>query len=135
MSRSSQWSLTFGPPNQNLVNTSPLPHACHMFCSPHPPWFNHPNNIRWRIQAVNFIIMQFSPRSVFSFLGPNIFLNNLFSKTLSLRSSLKMRDQVSHPYSTNDKITVLYILIFRVFDMRRKDERFWTEWGASIPRI
>jgi hypothetical protein len=26
---SSQWSLTFGPPNQNPVNTSPLPHACH----------------------------------------------------------------------------------------------------------
>jgi hypothetical protein len=26
---------------------------------PHPP-FNHPNNIRWRIQAVKFIIMQFS---------------------------------------------------------------------------
>jgi hypothetical protein len=32
---------------------------------PHPPWFNYPNNIRWRIQAVKFIIMQFSPRSVF----------------------------------------------------------------------
>jgi hypothetical protein len=32
---------------------------------PHPSWFNHPNNIRWRIQAVKFIIMQFSPRSVF----------------------------------------------------------------------
>jgi hypothetical protein len=25
MPRSSQWSLTFGPPNQNPVNTSPLP--------------------------------------------------------------------------------------------------------------
>jgi hypothetical protein len=32
---------------------------------PHSPWFSHPNNIRWRIQAVKFIIMQFSPRSVF----------------------------------------------------------------------
>jgi hypothetical protein len=31
---------------------------------PHPPWFNHPNNIRWRIQALKFIIMQISPRSV-----------------------------------------------------------------------
>jgi hypothetical protein len=28
--RSSQWSLSFGPPNQNPVNTSPLPHAFHM---------------------------------------------------------------------------------------------------------
>jgi hypothetical protein len=29
-SRSSQWSLAFGPPNQNLVNTSPFPS-----CVPH----------------------------------------------------------------------------------------------------
>jgi hypothetical protein len=32
---------------------------------PHPSWFNHPNNIRWRILAVKFIIIQFSSRSVF----------------------------------------------------------------------
>jgi hypothetical protein len=30
MPRSSQWSPTLGPPNQNPVSTSPLPHACHM---------------------------------------------------------------------------------------------------------
>jgi hypothetical protein len=35
--RSSQWSLTFGPPNQNPVNTSPFHHACHMSSPPHPP--------------------------------------------------------------------------------------------------
>jgi hypothetical protein len=61
----SQWSLTFGPPNQNPVNTSALSHACHMSRPPHRPSFTHPNNIRWRIQAVKFVIMQFSPRSVF----------------------------------------------------------------------
>ena len=32
-----------------------------------------------------------------SFLGPNIPLNTLFSNTLSLRSSLNVNDQVSHP--------------------------------------
>jgi hypothetical protein len=57
-------------------------------------------------------------------LGPNILLNTLFSKTLSLCSSLKVRDQVAHPYSETGKITVLYILIFRFFDMRREDKRF-----------
>jgi hypothetical protein len=31
----------------------------------HPPWFSHCNNIEWRIQAVKFIIMQFSVWSVF----------------------------------------------------------------------
>jgi hypothetical protein len=34
--RSSQWSLTFGPPNQNPINTSPLPHPCHVSRPPHP---------------------------------------------------------------------------------------------------
>jgi hypothetical protein len=56
--------------------------------------------------------------------GPNIFLNTLFSKTLSLCSSPKVRDEVTHPYSTTGKITVLYILIFRFFGMRREDKRF-----------
>jgi hypothetical protein len=61
--RSSQWSLPFGPPNQNPLNTPP-PHVCNLSRLPHPPWFNHPNNIRWRIQAVK-LIMQASPLSIF----------------------------------------------------------------------
>jgi hypothetical protein len=32
---------------------------------PNLPWFNHPNNIRRRIQAVKFIIMQLSTWSIF----------------------------------------------------------------------
>jgi hypothetical protein len=90
---------------------------------PHPPRFNHPNNIRWRIQSVKFIIVQFSPRPIFSLLGPNILLNTLSSETVSLCSSLKVRDQVSHPYSTTGKITILYTLIFRFFiwDGKTKD--------------
>jgi len=47
-----------------------------------------------------------------SLLGPNILLNILFSNNLSLRSSLTLSDQVSHPCKTTDKIIVLFILIF-----------------------
>ena len=53
-----------------------------------------------------------------SLLGPNILLSILFSHTLSLRSSLNMSDQVSHPYKTTGKIIVLYILIFNVYYKR-----------------
>ena len=35
-----------------------------------------------------------------SLLGPNTLLSTLFSSTLSLRSSLSVSDQVSHPYRT-----------------------------------
>jgi len=62
-----------------------------------------------------------------SFLGPNI-LNTLFSDTLSLHSSLNMRDQVSHPYKTTSKIIVLYILNFKFLDSKLEDKIFWTKW-------
>jgi len=42
-----------------------------------------------------------------SLLGPNI-LNTRFSKTLSLRPSLSVSDQVSHPCKTTGKIIFMY---------------------------
>jgi hypothetical protein len=63
-----------------------------------------------------------------SLFGPNILLSILFSNTLSLCSSLNVRDQVSHPYRIKGKIIFLYILMFTFFDSRREDRRFWTEW-------
>jgi hypothetical protein len=53
--------------------------------------------------------MKISPSS--SLLGP---------KSLSLCSSLKVRDQVLHSYNTTGKITVFYNLIFTVLGRRRE---------------
>jgi len=61
-------------------------------------------------------------------LGPNIVLSTLFSNNLSLRSSLNVSDQVSHPYKTTGKGIVLYILIFKSLDSNLEDKRFCTEW-------
>jgi hypothetical protein len=47
-----------------------------------------------------------------SLVDPNILLGTLFPNTLSLFSSRSVRDQVSHPYKTTGKTTVLYALIF-----------------------
>ncbi|KAJ4448798.1 hypothetical protein ANN_00189 [Periplaneta americana] len=62
-----------------------------------------------------------------SCLAPNIFLSTLFSNTLNLCSSLRVRVQVSQPYRTTGNITVLYILTFRFFDSRLDDKSFSTE--------
>jgi hypothetical protein len=44
-----------------------------------------------------------------SLLGPNIFLNTIFSNTLCLRSFLNVSDQVSHPYITAGEIIVHWV--------------------------
>jgi hypothetical protein len=62
-----------------------------------------------------------------SLLGLNILLSILFSNTLSLCSSLSVRDQVSHPYKTTGKIIVLYTPIFVFLDSSLEDKRFCTD--------
>jgi len=61
-----------------------------------------------------------------SLLGPNTSLSTLSSDIFGLRSSLILRNQVSHLYQTC-KIIFLYILIFIFLESRKGDKRFWTE--------
>jgi hypothetical protein len=60
------------------------------------------------------------PTVTSSLYGPNILLSTLFSNTLSLCSSLNVRDQVSHPYRTTSKITSSYILLFTFLGSKGK---------------
>jgi hypothetical protein len=103
MPESSEWSLPFMLPNQHFVCMYHmyLPRSCYMASPPYPPWFDHPNNIWWRVQVTELLIMLFSQRPVtLSCLGPNIHFSILFSYTLNPCSSDGMRNQVSQPYKT-----------------------------------
>jgi hypothetical protein len=83
--------------------------------------FYHPNNIEWRVHIIKFLTVVISPfPCYFLSLGRNSFLT-----TLSLRSSLNVSDQVSHPYKTTGKIIFLYILFL---DSKLEDKRLYTEW-------
>jgi len=100
--------------HQNPVYTSPLTNTCYI---PHPSHFSRfctrtvlGGENRSLSSSLCSFLHSFVTSSLF---GPNILLNTQFSNTLSLRFSLNVSDQVSHPYKTTVKITVLYILLFK----------------------
>ena len=68
-----------------------------------------------------------------SLLGPNIRLRILFSNTLSLDSSLNVRDHVSQPYSTTDNVIVLYI--FKVTHTLRKYVEGGKHGGTALTTV
>jgi len=104
---SSKWPLSFSFPYQNSVYTFPLPLTCYI------PRTSLLNLITWTIFGEEYRSFSSSLCSFLhspvtsSHLDPNIFLSTLFSNTLSLRSSLSVSDQVSHPYRTTGKIIIL----------------------------
>ena len=60
---------------------------------------------QYRVLSSSLRTSLYSP-VISSLLRPNILLSTLFSNTVTLRSSLNVSDQVSHPYKTIGKIIV-----------------------------
>jgi hypothetical protein len=85
---------------------------------------------------MKLLIMQFSPTSChFIPLRSKYSLSTLFSYTLSLCSSLNVRDQVPHPCRTTDRIIVLYILIFYIFTQQMGRVKVLDWMVVSITRV
>jgi hypothetical protein len=86
---------------------------------PHPSRLDNDNYnyTPRRVQILQLLVMQFPPPSShFIPLWSKYFPQHFVLNTLSLYSSLNVRDQVSHPYRNMGKIIVFYILIFKLFD-------------------
>jgi hypothetical protein len=105
------------------------PNSCYMPSPPRPPWFDH-FNYTWR-RVMKLLIVQFSSTSCY--FGPSVLCSTVFS--ISLCSSLNIRDKVSHPHKTTGKIMVLYILIFTFLGSRRDDKRVLDWMVGSITWI
>ena len=100
------WSLSFRFPHQNPVYVSPR--LIRATCPTHHNLLDLITRTILGVQyrSLSSSLSSFLHSSVTSPpLGPNILLSSLFSNTLSLRSSLNVSDQVSHPYKTTRKIT------------------------------
>jgi hypothetical protein len=67
-------------------------------------------------------------------LAPRVILSTLISNTLSLCSSLLVRDEVSHPFKTTCRVIVLCILIFTFFVSKLDGRCFWTKWYQAFPK-
>jgi hypothetical protein len=96
MHGSSKWSLSFSFPHLT-VYVFLVWHMCYMSRPSHAPWFDYLYNIWWALLIIKFLMKQYSWVHCYFILGPSIVFNTLFSNTLSMSSSLKVSDQVSHP--------------------------------------
>ena len=75
---------------------------------------------------MKFLIVQPSSLLLRIPLGPEIRFTILFSNTLSLRSSLNVRDQAPQPYTTTGNIIDLHIIIFKFLEKSREDRSVCT---------
>ena len=92
-----------GFPTKTCTILSP-PHICYV---PHPAyssWFQHSNNIWWRLQTMKLIMK--SP--LFPCKETKYLPQHTPSNIFSLCSYLSVKDQVSHPYKTKHKNVCIF---------------------------
>jgi hypothetical protein len=125
MPGSSKWSLCFRFSHQNPVSTSPLPHKCYMPCPSHSSRFNHPNNIWWRVQIINLLIMQFSPLPCYL-----VLLRSKYSPQYPILKypHPQCKRPSLTPIQNNRQNCISVYLIFIFLDSKLEDEGFYTEW-------
>jgi len=80
------------------------------------------NNIHWAVQTTKLHIISSSP-----LLRITASLSTLFSGSLGLYSSPKVRDQVQNPPKTRGKFMIVIFALLTFSNCRRDNKIFWTE--------
>jgi hypothetical protein len=130
--RSYKWAFYFTFPHQK--------HCMYFFSPPYVPhvslisyfliWSPEWSLVRSTDNSASHYGTFSSRLSSASIWGQNTPFGILFSNTLSLGSSLDVRDQIAHPYQTTGRIIVMYVNPY-IVTQQRQDERL----VAVIPWI
>ena len=100
-------------------------HTCYVLRPSHLPRRNHLYNIWLTLQILKLPFTKFSQSSShFLPLVHKPLPQHPIPEHPHLCSCLNVSDQVSHPYKTTSKITVLYIVIFTLLGSKQEDKRF-----------
>jgi hypothetical protein len=137
MPSSYEWSFPLRFPKQNFVGIFHFFHGRYMSRPYYPPWFHHPNNIWWRLEAkyLTKSINYDAPHYViFSFLlllfsGPNIHSTKT-AATLSLRSFHTATDQVLHPYKQQVELINAFETVVKIHEHKK----YYKHYNASLSK-
>jgi hypothetical protein len=97
--KSSTWFPSLRSTHQNPVCASPVSHTCHKTRQCHSSWFDHPNNIWWKVQIFKLLVMY----ATSFLLRPNTFFSTLFSNT-SAHDAPSMWVTKSHTHTKQQAI-------------------------------
>jgi hypothetical protein len=116
---SSKWSFPFRVSDHNFVC---IPPACYMSRLSHAPWFHFPSitGLFQEEQLMKLHPPHFS--AICYFLShTSAYSLRMFSNILNLYALFNLREQVSHPWKTNDKNCSYFALGICIADWNTED--------------
>jgi hypothetical protein len=94
--------------------------------------FDRLYNIWQGVRLIRTFITQFYATSATSFLGSQIFFSALFSKTLSLCPSFKVKTKF-HTRTNNRQNSSSFCIQLLFLDNKREGKKLFTEWQYALP--